>query len=316
MRKLIAAFKDARTRPRAIAWTGTALVAVLFVYGLSMGVTSTAWFCNSVCHNVHADNAKQWAAGTHSEISCMACHYPPGLDPARMALDRVDKLLDIYPAVTNTFEMPLNAHSRIALEMPSDQCTQCHSSNREPTAARGMLVGHEAHEAKEINCTICHNRMAHPEVFELTLPGNEKHEDFMEMRACFRCHSLGSEARNGFTAAGTCATCHKPGFNLRPASHFFTATPWVGADGYAGAISGHTAAALEDSASVALARNQWEPIAAEFVDEEPGFIARLIDVDTEQPLDLPPVATVEECGMCHAKSFCDDCHAKRQLDGY
>jgi len=307
MRDPFAAFKDPVRRPRAVVWTGLALIVAFAFYGVSMMATSTTWFCNNMCHNVHADNAKQYFAGSHSEVSCMACHYPPGLDPVRMALDRVDKLLDIYPTVTNTFEMPLNEHSRIALETPSEQCTQCHGPYREVSPAHGLLIDHEAHAQKKINCTVCHNRMAHPEKFDLTLPGNRKHEDFMTMRACFRCHSLENAPRNGFTAPGKCPTCHTPEFELRPASHTST---WTARSG---GSSTHSGAAKDDSAAVGAARAEWEPIAKAFVDEEPGFIAQLIDVDTEQPLDLPPVATVSRCYTCHDEAtFCEPCHARNR----
>lgn len=317
MRNPFSAFKDPVRRPRAIVWSGVALVVFVLIYGASMAATSTTWFCNNMCHNVHADNAKQYFAGVHSEVSCIACHYPPNFDPARFALDRVDKLLDIYPTITGTFEMPLNKYSRIGLELPAAQCTQCHGPHRAVSPTRGLKIDHEAHSAKKINCTVCHNRVAHPEVFPLTLPGNAKHEDFMTMRACFRCHSQENTERNGFTAPGACPTCHTPGFKLEPASHTATptafahgATVWVGPASGSGAPSAHATAAKVDSAAVNAARTSWAPIAKAFVDEEPRIIMQFIDVDTEQPLDLPPVATVSECYSCHTQKFCDDCHAK------
>jgi hypothetical protein len=311
MRNPFSAFADPVRRPRAVAWAGVVLVALLFFYAASMAVTSTAWFCNDVCHNVHADNAKQWAAGSHSEVSCMACHYPVDLDAARFALDRVDKLLDIYPTVTGTFEMPLNKHSRIGLEMPDAQCTQCHGPNRVVSPSSGLKIEHRVHTANRIGCTVCHNRVAHPELFPLTLPGNAKHEDFMTMRACFRCHSAENTTRNGFTAPGTCPTCHTPSFALEPASHTTIGAAWVRIRG--GGPSAHATAAREDSAAVAAALRAWDPIAQAFVDEEPRIIMRLIDVDTEKPLNLAPVATVSECRMCHTAAFCDGCHAKYGL---
>lgn len=312
MRNPLSAFKDPVRRPRAIVWTAVALLIAFALYGTSMVATSTAWFCNDGCHNVHADNKRTFYAGVHSRISCMACHYPVNLDPARFALDRVDKLLDIYPTISGTFKMPLNEYSRIGLEMPSELCTQCHTSNRKITPTDGLKIDHTAHSAKAINCTICHNRVAHPELYAYTLPGNKHHEDFMTMRACFRCHSLEDSPRNGFTAPGTCPTCHTPEFRLEPASHAATETPWLLPAG--GGMSGHAKAAQADSKAVASAKATWGPIAKEFVDEEPRIIMRIIDVGTEKPLDLPPVATVGECGMCHVPAtFCDPCHARYKV---
>lgn len=312
MRNPLRAFTDPVRRPKAIIIAGAVLIAVVGLYGASMAITSTTWFCNDACHTVHADNKVTYYAGSHSEISCIACHYPPDLDQARFALDRVDKLLDLYPTITGTFKMPLNEYSQIGLEMPSDQCTQCHGSHRKITPTLGMKIDHGAHAAKEINCTICHNRVAHPEIAAYTLPGNRHHEDFMTMKACFRCHSLENTPRNGFTALGACPTCHTPAFPLKPASHEATGTQWVTAA--SGTMSAHARAAQEDAKAVAVAKATWEPIAKAFVDEEPRIIMRLIDVDTEKPLALPPVATIGTCGTCHVSAtFCDPCHARSKV---
>lgn len=312
MRNPFAAFADKRRRPAAIAWTGGIVIVLLGLYGASMVVTSTTWFCNSVCHNVHADNAKQWAASSHSDISCMACHYPTSLDPVRFALDRVDKLLDVYPTVANTFEMPLNKYSRIALEMPSDQCTQCHSSNRKVSPTRGLLIDHEAHSARGINCTVCHNRVAHPQKFPLTIRGNAYAEDFMTMRACFRCHTQTGTSPSAFKAPGACPTCHTAGFDLVPASHDATGGTWTTPG--AGGESGHAKAAREDSTAVAAARADWAAASKGFIDEEPRIIMQLIDVDTEKPVNLPPAATIGTCDTCHVRAtFCDPCHARNKV---
>jgi hypothetical protein len=313
VRNPFSAFSDPRRRPSAVALTFTIAIAALALYGTSMVVTSTPWFCNDVCHNVHADNAKQWAAGSHAEIACVACHYPVGLDPARFALDRVDKLLDIYPAVTNTFEMPLNKYSRIGLEMPSDQCTQCHGSNRVVTPTRGLLIDHAAHARRAINCTVCHNRVAHPQKFPLTIRDNAFAEDFMTMRACFRCHAYGGSAANpAYAARGTCPVCHTAAFDLVPASHDATGGAWM--TPVAGGPSGHAKAAREDSRSVEAARADWAIVNKGFIDEEPRIIMQLIDVDTEKPIDLPPAATVSTCDMCHVRAtFCEPCHARNKV---
>ena len=217
----LAAFRDPVRRPRAIILLGTTLLVIFALYGVSMMLTSTQWFCNDACHNVHADNEKTFYAGSHSQVSCMACHYRPNMDPARFAIDRIDKLLDVYPTIAGTFEMPLNEHSRLALRTADAHCTQCHGRNRDVTPSPGMLIDHEAHRARGVACTICHNRIAHNEDFELQLKDpktgepNKKHAVFTSMTACFRCHGL----ETGSPAPGECAACHTPGFELKPPSH-------------------------------------------------------------------------------------------------
>lgn len=309
MRNPFHALKDPAKRTRAIIWLFVAVIAIGALYATSMVVTSTTWFCNDVCHNVHADNKKTYYAGVHSKVSCMACHYPPSLDPVRFALDRVDKLLDVYPTLAGTFEMPLNEYSRIALRTSSDTCTQCHSSNRAPTPARGILIGHEAHAGSDISCTVCHNRVAHPEKSAYTLPGNRHHEDFMTMRACFRCHGEAATVASDLKASGECATCHTESFDLTPASHRSAGGAWLTAP--AGGASMHAAAANADAKEVEEATAEWNATSEHFLTKPARPIMRLIGVDTEPPLDLPPAATVSECYSCHARTtFCDPCHTR------
>jgi len=306
-------FIDPARRPRAIVWLGVALVATFALYGASMVATSSIWFCNDACHNVHADNKPTYFAGSHSEVSCMACHYPPSMDPAKFAFDRVDKLLDLYPTVAGTFEMPLNEYSHIALKTPSRYCTQCHAmKQRVMTPTTGRIIDHEVHEKAGITCAVCHNRVAHPETREYILPGNKHHEDFMTMRACFRCHTQTDTAPSEFKAAGACSTCHAPSFDLTPEDHKTAGKAWLEAVG--GGESLHAKAAEEDAEAVKEAQSEWAAAEEHFFAREPRVIMRFIDVDTEKPLRVPPVATISACDTCHEReTFCEPCHAEYKV---
>lgn len=309
MSRLSRAFTDPARRPRTIIIVATVVIAALGLYGASMIVTSTQWFCNDACHNVHADNKLQFYASAHAEISCMACHYPANMDPAKFAIDRADKLLDVYPTVTGDFPMPLNEYSRIALKMDPGTCTQCHTPVRKVTASPGMIIDHDVHSERGITCTVCHNRTAHALTTPLSLPNNRYPEDFMTMRACFRCHAVGATSpAPEFKAPGNCTMCHKPTFDLRPASHDASWLPTVTAGASAGPGT-HAEAAKEDSSTIAEAAAEWSHVREEFISEQPRILMRLIDVDTEEPIDLPPAAAVSECGMCHdPATFCTPCH--------
>lgn len=312
MRNPFSAFRDPVRRPRAIIVLAAVAIVLLGLYGTAMTITSTRWFCNDACHNVHADNKNQYYASSHNNVSCMACHYPVQLDPVRFALDRVDKLLDIYPTITGTFELPLNKYSRIGLEMPSEQCLQCHAGGRDDSPGPGMKMDHKAHAEREINCTICHNRVAHRQTPKLTLKGNAYAEDFMTMRACFRCHVLSDPSpAPKYAASGACDTCHTAGFDLTPDDH--TVANWVstGTPVPGAAMSAHAAAAKADAAASGEAKAAWVKDERHFIDEDPRIIMQIIDVDTEKPVDLPPAASIGSCGMCHVKaSFCDPCHTR------
>lgn len=305
MLKVVAAFRDPSARPRAIIWTLVTITAVVLVTVASLTITSTRWFCNEVCHTVHYDNARQYFASSHSEVSCLACHIPPNLDGVRFTLEKAEKLVDVWAVLTGDFEMPLNPGSHIALTMPAEQCTQCHNlDNREVSPSSGILIDHAAHEEAELNCAICHNRVAHPEVYDLELPDNEKHEVYMTMTACFRCHTLTAGSPSEYEATGECSACHSPGFELKPPSHFES-----GFYAQRGDSGGHAELAREEASSTAQAQRQWDEFADEFRAKGPKLISRLIGIPHGHLIDVPPVETVNECETCHvADQFCDACH--------
>jgi hypothetical protein len=304
-RNPFAGFADPARRPRYIIWSGATLIALIAIVVGSLAMTSTAWFCNEVCHVVHYDNAKQYYASTHAKISCLACHIPVNLDGLRFAVEKAEKLPDVWHVLADSFHMPLNKASYIALSMPEGQCTQCHNlATRTLTPSSGIVIDHPVHSEAGVACSVCHNRVAHPEVFDLELEGNEKHEDFMEMTACFRCHTLTDSSPSDFTAPGVCSACHSPGFELVPASHgaddFYTAY---------GDSSGHARMAAEEASKTVAAEAYWAEVGPELRAKEPMIFSRLLHIPHGEFLDLPPAGVVNECTTCHVTSvFCEGCH--------
>lgn len=311
MRNPFRAFTDPGRRPRAVIWTGVVVIGLIGLFLVSMIATSTVWFCSEVCHNVYRDLRRGYHASTHNNVSCMACHYPANVDPVRFTIDRVDKLLDIYPTITGTFELPLNQHSRLGLMMPSSQCTQCHADTRRVSPTPGLKIDHAAHDKAGIGCTACHNRVAHPEPFKLTLPDNEKHQVFLTMRSCHRCHTLGDSQPSRFVAPGRCIVCHTRDFDLVPRNH--KVASWI-RSAEAATDSLHAIVGRRDGEEATEARREWAEEREEFLNERPRILLRLIDVDTERPLDVPPPSAVSECGTCHRESFCTECHTARGVE--
>ncbi len=223
----LAGFRDPVRRPRYILWSAVAVLVLAAVVIVALGVTSTFWFCSEGCHKVQDDTITAYQRSPHSEISCMACHMPAGANPVVFVLHKAEALGELYLTVTNNFELPLNAESELALTIKDTQCTQCHDTElRTATPSEGLVIDHKVHTENEVTCGICHNRTAHVEDFRLELEDpntgkpNRKHEDFMEMTACFRCHSQGETPEGGLKAPGECIACHPPGFELKPPSHF------------------------------------------------------------------------------------------------
>lgn len=282
----LAGFKDPVRRPRYIVWTGVVVLVLAVVVVFALGATSTRWFCAQVCHSVQDDSIAAYEASTHSEISCMACHEPVNADTVTFLLAKVKSGLEVIPTVRNTYELPLNPGSALSLkggkEMGSQQCTQCHSKNREVTPSKGIIIDHAVHEEKDVWCTVCHNRIAHNEEAApptLTDPRGEKnkrHPDFMKMDGCFRCHDLEGKK----TAPGACSACHTADFPLKPANH-------LKAEFYP---KGHAELAREHE-------KEFEEVAKE---------AKILE---EEGIRKDLAAPVDYCATCHIKSkFCDSCH--------
>lgn len=293
----LAGFKDKERRPRYIIWSGVATVTLALLVIVALGVTSTYWFCANACHKVQDDTIIAYDSSAHSEVSCMACHMPVGADPITFLLHKTEALGELYLTATNTFELPLNSGSHLALDgdhMGSEQCTQCHGPNREITPSPGILIDHDVHEENEVHCAVCHNRVAHPEDFELTLAGNSKHEDFMTMTACFRCHSQDEESE----APGACDACHTPEFELKPDNHFE-----VGFYQKGGESAGHAAMSREGASSSSEGTGSSE--AGDGM--QSGGLSDSHDSDGHA-LDLVAAAEVYYCGTCHAEDFCTSCH--------
>jgi nitrate/TMAO reductase-like tetraheme cytochrome c subunit len=287
----LAGWKDPKRRPRYIIWTGVTILVLAAVMVVALGATSSYWFCANACHKVQDDTITAYNLSTHNKINCMACHMPVNANPAIFLLHKMEALGELYMTVTGNYEEPLNAESKVSLEMKSANCTQCHSKNRKITPSNGIVINHEAHEKKEVNCTICHNRIAHNDNFSPRKNVDPKtgkthpHNDNMKMQGCFRCHSQEANAK----APGECAACHTPDFDLLPKSHEDSAT-WF--------PKGHAEAAREAYAESQEAKAEdAKKGEGEAKGEEPKLIA-----------EMPSYKAVFYCGTCHKEQFCTDCH--------
>lgn len=286
----LAGFRDPVRRPRYIIWTGIAVMLVVFMIPLALTAASTYWFCSDVCHMVMDDAVAAYNHSAHAHISCLACHTHVGSDPLHFVIAKAEFGIDgVYKVATGTYPRPANAESKVAMETPRDQCTQCHAGYKKINPSPGMRIDHDAHKKAGVSCTVCHNRVAHQERPTLILAGNKRHVDFMTMEGCFRCHSQETNAE----APGTCAACHTPEFKLVPESHASKAfyTPY-------GDSTGHADLAREDLKRLdeaEAARTKGEP-------------AENAHANEEGHLDIPSVETVSYCGQCHPQKFCNDCH--------
>lgn len=269
-------------------WFGAALIGFVVMWAGSLIGTSTEWFCTTPCHIVHDDNTAAYKVSSHSKIACIACHEPVNASPYTFTMMKVHVLPDLPATIFRYFEMPVNERSMVALEMPSEQCTQCHAlDTRTVNPSKGLLIDHAVHEESNISCATCHNRVAHPEEdVEFVLEGNRKHENWLTMDACFRCHGTQEYAK----APKECAVCHKDGFDLEPPTH--DAKNWFTAFGDS---TGHAKAALAEFKSNEESLADDKKMAKPHAEELEGVL-------------LQPANSVNTCYTCHEKSYCNDCH--------
>ena len=297
-------FQDPILRPRYIIWT---VVVVLIVVGVMvpvLGITSTRWFCANSCHKVQDDTIKSYEHSTHANISCMACHMPVNANPIIFLMHKAEALGELVQTLTNNYSLPLNANDEVALTMSEEQCTQCHDpSKRIITPTAGIKINHEVHTANDVTCPTCHNRVAHNENFDMTLKDpktgkpNQKHVNFMQMTACFRCHTQDLSARNA--PPGACSACHTPEFPLIPVSHrapgFFP--------------KGHgVLAAKEESRVVQAGGESWINAPQNAKQTQKAAETNGTLKKEKGGEDLQKVQTINLCSTCHPREFCTGCH--------
>jgi len=308
----IEAFRNPVSRPRAIIWVLTVLPFLGLFVAIAVGATTSFWFCAEICHNVQDDSINSYLNSTHSNVSCVACHYKPGKSPYSLIVSKLGAAIsELPPTIMGTYHIPLNPYSEIAMngyKMPSSHCLQCHvGGDRFVTPSPGIIMDHDAHARFDISCAACHNRVGHNENgIELVLSDPETgepatpHYDFMKMDACYRCHRLEDDGLAAFptpfkSASGECAVCHTPDFDLVPAYHKV--------DRFLEDI--HGPMAVEEDARV---RREAVAVAEYFDYKYAKYGGPKDDPESQAVKDVPNGAVINTCYTCHEQRFCDDCH--------
>jgi len=315
----IEAFRNPVTRPRAIIWVGVALVIILVVVTVAIGATSSYWFCAEGCHKVQDDAVAAYRQGSHNQVSCLDCHLPANANPVIFMYHKIKSAVGELPMTfANSFEVPLNAQSKVSLsseEFPDTQCTQCHDMKaRQAKTSNGLIFDHTTHSQMKIRCTFCHNRAGHNEN-GLVLKGvqpktGEKafpHVDYLTMDGCFRCHSLDSNA----VASGQCKVCHSQTDNasLLPTSH--KASDFM---------SKHGQMYIDEKQKVADTEKETGQSAP-----TPASVQKDLDnlaagkgtgsaASEDFAWPVAPIGTVNTCFTCHTKADCQSCHSQKGIN--
>jgi len=157
-------------------------------------VSETPFFCG-LCHNmkVYVDS---WKASKHRSVSCIKCHYKPGL-ANHLRGKWQDGQLSLAYFVTG--KSPTRPHA----EIDDASCLQsgCHkrSDLKSDKVFKNVLFSHPRHieqmrRQKQLRCTTCHSQIvqgAHMTVTDVE---------------CFICHFYKTKDQKEFITG--CGTCH------------------------------------------------------------------------------------------------------------
>jgi len=182
-------------RRRLLKWGALGLVAVLLVL-LVLPVVSMLqpnYYRRYPGMGQRIDN---WAASTHSRISCIQCHVNPG------AKGFLSFAAGSIPAFYS--QLFQGANSTNLLKPPTRQaCQKCHTSYRSVSPGGDLLIPHRAHvEVLGLECVTCHKDLVHSV--------NRRGFNRPEMQTCLQCH-------NGDKASDKCSDCHTQ--KITPPTH-------------------------------------------------------------------------------------------------
>jgi nitrate/TMAO reductase-like tetraheme cytochrome c subunit len=171
----------------------------LIILAVSIGVnytfqaTANPTFCGS-CH-IMQPQYEAWNRGSHRDITCDTCHYPPGLD------------LFVQGKIVGLMEVANNAAGTIGTKphgnVDNANCEKCHTVNAligvsSPYRTTIKFDHTELEAGKDSGITMrCNNCHAHIE---------DGYHFQVRESTCYWCHFMGRQGQA--PVIGTCFTCH------------------------------------------------------------------------------------------------------------
>lgn len=178
---------------RAAAFFGAmALFGVLLTAG-SAWYTSRPQFCRS-CHIMEPYYAS-WQESTHSDVTCIKCHFPPGV--AEEVRGKMLGLVQLAKYVTQS------QGPRPMAEVSDASCLRsgCHETRTLAGEVdfHGIPFNHTPHlenlrRGKKLRCTSCHSQIVQGSHMTVT------------PSTCFLCHFKEGRFNEGI---GACTRCHQ-----------------------------------------------------------------------------------------------------------
>lgn len=155
--------------------------------------TSRPEFCNS-CH-IMEPYYVSWQESSHKDVSCIKCHFPPGV--AEKARGKMLGLVQLVTYVT------ASQGTRPVAEIPDESCLRsgCHETRLLSGRLdfHGIPFDHAVHlqdmpREKQLHCTSCHSQIVQGAHMTVTTS------------TCFLCHFKDEFFNEGL---GTCTRCHQ-----------------------------------------------------------------------------------------------------------
>jgi hypothetical protein len=149
-------------------------------------------FCNN-CHNM-VPYYDSWAASSHNDVSCVKCHYAPGIKAE--AMGKLQAANQVVKYITGTYGL------RPWAEIEDAACLRsgCHATRKleGEVVFAGVRFDHTEHlgelrRGKQLRCTSCHSQIVQGEHLTVT------------RSTCFLCHF--KDRPEGDPVAG-CTGCH------------------------------------------------------------------------------------------------------------
>ncbi len=189
-----------RLKPRKKTLIGVAIGAstLLLFLVLSAEYTSRPAFCTT-CHYMEP-YYQSWQLSTHQEVTCVKCHFPPGVEGTiRGKMAGLVQLVN-YMGRSYTRRKPW-------AEIEDASCLQsgCHETRllEGKVPFQGVVFDHKAHlgelrKGKQLRCTSCHSQVVQGEHILVT------------ETTCFLCHMKQDGDVNlvAETPLSDCKTCH------------------------------------------------------------------------------------------------------------
>lgn len=177
--------------------SGLAVLSFIVLTGLTMEWTSRPEFCIT-CHYMQTFH-DSWAASKHNKITCIKCHFEPGV--AGTVRGKFQGLFQVFSYATSFYKK-----SKPWAEISDETCEQsgCHvnQDQNKRITFKNIVFSHANHlkdirRVAKLRCTSCHSQMVQGEHLTVT-PGT-----------CFTCHfKAGTSTKFASDSLAACQRCH------------------------------------------------------------------------------------------------------------